>query len=235
MSRARRLVHPVVLEEPRCAGRLAYGEDGADGVADMGKRNELAGESRRTRYEFRVWGRHRKARKKLARLATHTSTERFEDCYLIVDDPSWNAKVRDNTLKIKQLVAEDKGFERWARDEHATSDSAPTPFDELFEMLRLDRPQRGKSYDLRKAVGKLPADAGVRPVFVTKHRRRYRVGNLRGEVTDIKIRSTGQVLRTLSVEGDDLDDLVALRKKLGVRSEPNIAVHQAIELEIEDP
>lgn len=200
----------------------------------MGKRSELDREVRRARYEFRVWGTHRKARKKLARLASHSSSERYEDCYLIVDDPSWNAKVRDNTLKIKQLVAEDKGFERWVSDKHRTSESAPSPFDDLFDQLRLDRPQRGKSYDLRKAVAKLPPDSGVRAVFVTKRRRRYRIGNMRGEVTDIKIRRSGGTLRTLSVEGDDLAELVALRKKLGVRDEPNIAVHQAIGSELRD-
>lgn len=200
----------------------------------MAKKKQLESEPRRARYEFRVWGAHRKARKKLARLASHRTTERFKDCYLIVDDPSWNAKVRDNTLKIKQLVAEDRGFERWSSDKHRTSATAPSPFDDLFEELRLDRPQRGKSYDLAKAVERLDPDSGVRAVFVTKRRRRYRVGNLRGEVTDIKIRSTGEVLQTLSVEGDDLDELVALRKKLGVRKEPNIAVHQAIESEFTD-
>lgn len=200
----------------------------------MAKKKTLESEPRHARYEFRVWGAHRKARKKLARLASNTRTERVKDCYLIVDDPSWNAKVRDNQLKIKHLVAEDKGFERWSRDKHRSSDTAPSPFDDLFDELQLDRPQRGKSYDLTKAVKRLDPDSGVRAVFVTKRRRRYRVGNLRGEVTDIKIRATGEVLRTLSVEGDDLDELVALRKLLGVRDEPNIAVHQAIEAEVAD-
>lgn len=200
----------------------------------MATKRTLPRELRRARYEFRVWGPHCKACKKLARLASGKTTERFKDCYLLVEDSSWNAKVRGNTLKIKQLVAEDRGFERWSSDKHRSSATAPSPFDDLFDELRLDRAQRGKSYDLAKAVKRLDPDSGVRAVFVTKHRRRYRIGNLRGEVTDIKIRSTGEVLKTLSVEGDDLDELVALRKKLGVRNEPNIAVHQVIEAEVAD-
>lgn len=198
------------------------------------KKVQLDSEASRARYEFRVWGAHRKARKKLARLASEKVTEKVKDCYLIVDDPSWNAKVRDNTLKIKQLVDEDKGFEQWSRDKHRSSDTAPSPFDLLFDQLRLDRPQRGKSYDLAKAVAKLEPDSGVRAVFVTKQRRRYRIGDVRAEVTDIKIHETGEVLRTLSFEGDNLKELVALRKQLGVRDEPNIAVHQAIESEMSD-
>lgn len=200
----------------------------------MPNKKQPEAESSRAKYEFRVWGKHGRARKRLARLATEKMTEQFRDCYLIVDDPSWNAKVRDNTLKIKELVAENKGFERWSSERHRSSESAPTPFDTLFKELRLDRPQRGKSYDLSKAVAALEPDAGVRAVFVTKYRRRYRVGDLRAEVTDIKIDETGETLRTLSIEGDDLKELRALRKKLGVRGEPNVAVHQAIESELAD-
>lgn len=186
------------------------------------------------RYEFRVWGKHREARKHLQKLASEVVEEEFEDCYLLVDDQSWNAKVRDSTLKVKQLVAEDKGFEQWASGRHRSAESAPSPFDELFEQLRLDRPQRGKKYDLPKAVRKLDPDAGVRAVFVTKHRRRFFIGDLRAEVTDIDIHDTDTTLRTLSIDGEDLKELKRLRKKLGLRDEPNVAMHTLIDLETSD-
>lgn len=200
----------------------------------MAKNETSDAEPRRARYEFRVWGAHPKARKKLARMASETTTEQVQDCYLIVDDLSWNAKVRDNTLKVKQLVAQDKGFEQWSRDKYRSSDNAPSPFDDLFDELRLDRPQRGKSYDLAKAIAKLDPDAGVRAVFVTKDRQRYRIGDVRAEVTDISVHETGEVLHTLSFEGDSLKELVALRKELGVKKELNVAVHEAIENEVGD-
>lgn len=195
----------------------------------MSKKSPSQRDVRNARYEYRVWGKHRKARKKLARLASNKVEERVKDCYLLVEDSSWNAKIRGNNLKVKQLIAEDEGFERWTSDQHRTADTAPSPFDDLFEELRLDRPQRGKSYDLYKAVDELDPASGARAVFVIKHRRRYTVGDLRAEVTDIEITETSDVLHTLSIEGDDLDDLVALRKKLGLRDEPNIAVHEAID------
>ena len=171
----------------------------------MAQNNKDERSPRRARYEFRVWGKHRKARKKLAELATSTSHETFEDCYLIVDDLDWNAKVRDNTLKIKQLVSEDKGFEQWSRDHYVTSEDTPTPFDEVFDALKL------------------------RPVFVTKERQRFDIGDLIAEVTDISFADSDEVLHTLSVEGDDLKALVKLRKELGLRDEPNVAMHQAID------
>lgn len=196
-------------------------------------KKQLTSDPTAARYEHRVWGRHRKARKLLAKLATEHSTETVKDCYLLVDDPSWNAKIRDNTLKIKQLVAERKGFEQWTSDRHRTAESVPSPFDTIFEQLGLDRPQRGEEYDLFTEIAALDGDAGVRAVFVTKERRRYRVGGLRAEATDIKIRETGEVLYTLSIEGDDIDELAALRKRLGLRGEDNIAVHNALDLEID--
>lgn len=195
-------------------------------------KKQLALESNGARFEYRVWGEHRPARKLLAKLADEQLSETIDDCYLLGDDASWNAKIRDNTLKIKQLVAERKGFEQWTSDLHQCVDTVPTPFDVIFEQLGLDRPQRGEEYDLPLEIAALGPDAGVRAVFVTKHRRRYRVGALRAESTDIMIHEIGEVLQTLSIEGDDLIELAALRKRLGLRNEENLAVHSALDHEI---
>ena len=79
-----------------------------------------------------------------------------------------------------------------------------------------------------KAVADLDPALGVRAVFVTKDRRRYRVDNLRAEVTKITISDTHEVIRTLSIEGNDLDALRRLRDRLGLDGDPNMAVHQVI-------
>ena len=63
---------------------------------------------------------------------------------------------------------------------------------------------------------------------VTKHRTRYRIGELRAEVTDISVERTGEVLRTLAIEGHDLDELEALRRRLGLEGTANVAVHLAL-------
>ncbi len=195
----------------------------------MSKKSKIDNDDQKSRYEYRVWGAHRKTRKALARMATEESTEQVSDCYFVVDDQSVNAKVRDNELKIKQLVAEERGFERWTSDWHRAAKTAPPPFDTLFEELRLGREQRGKAFNLKKAVAKLDPDAAARAIFVTKSRTRYRIGSIRAEATDITLESTGEVLHSLAIEGDDLDELAALRKKLGLRDEENVAVHVAID------
>lgn len=212
-------------------------QGGGDPMAK--KQQESKTRTHRTRYEYRVWGKHRKARKILARLAAETTEQEIDDCYLLGADPGWNAKVRGHTLKLKRLVSEDRGFEQWRSRWIRSADSAPTPFDDLFDELRLGRPAKGKSFNIERAVAALHPGSGVRPVFVTKHRTRYRIGNLLAEVTDIEIKgdtaesvkapNERKVLRTLSIEGDDLEELVALRKQLGLKGEPNVAVHQAIE------
>ena len=188
-------------------------------------------ESKKTRYEFRVWGEHKKACRKLSKLATEETSEKFDDCYFLSDDPSYNAKVRDCSLKVKELVDTRKGFECWESTWHESADGAPSPFDDLFDDLRLDKPARGKRYDFPKAVKKLDDDA-PRPVFVTKRRRRYRVGGIRAESTEIRIKGTCERLHTLAIEGDDLESLVALRKELGLKKGENLPVHRAIEAEL---
>lgn len=195
----------------------------------MAKTTESSEASVKTRYEYRVWGEHRSARKKLEKLANQETRQDVEDCYLLGEDPEFNAKVRNNEMKIKQLVGEKRGFEQWSTEWLESSKDAPKPFDDLFDELRLDRPQRGKSYNLLKEVAKLDPETETRVVFVTKRRRRYRIGAIRAEVTDVEIHGSDEVMRTLSIEGDDLDKLVALRKQLGLADEPNLPMHVAID------
>lgn len=195
----------------------------------MAKKTDIEKDLENARYEYRVWGEHRKAKKVLSKLASDETSEQIEDCYFIVDDPAWNAKIRDNTLKIKQLIDEERGFERWASKRHRDAETTPAPFDELFEALGLERLAQGKSFNLSKAVAKLDPDAATKAIFVTKDRTRYRIGSMRAEVTDVTVDSTGEVLRTVAIEGDDLDELVTLRKALGLKGSENVAYHVAID------
>lgn len=183
------------------------------------------------RYEYRVWGKHKKARKLLDSIGTDKTIEVINDCYFLGDDPDWNAKVRNSTLKLKRLVAEERGFEQWTSDWYRKSEKTPAPFDELFDDLHLGRLSRGKKFSIKKAVKGLDDDHVARPVFVTKDRVRYRVGALRAEVTDIRVNDTGEELHTIAIVGDDLDELAALRKQLGIKKSDNVAVHLAIDPE----
>ena len=95
-------------------------------------KKQLTVEPIAARFEYRVWGTHRRARKALEKLADEQTTEKVDDCYVLVDDSALNVKIRDSTLKIKQFVAERKGFEQWKSDRHHSVDTVPTPFDTIY-------------------------------------------------------------------------------------------------------
>lgn len=181
------------------------------------------------RYEYRVWGKHKKAVDKLSRLSSDDTTETIEDCYLLRNEPEWNAKVRDDTLKLKQRLRQKKGFEQWTSAWHVEASGTPTPFDMVFDDLSLDRPQRGKSYDLRKAVKRgLKDDPDTRAVFVTKQRRRFLIGDIKAEVSKIDIHLTDARLHTVAVQGPSIKELVRLLEAVKLSGLPNVPVHIAL-------
>lgn len=184
--------------------------------------------AQRSSFEFRVWGSHDAARHALAGCSEKRSFERVEDCYLLVDEFTWNAKIRKEGLKIKRLVSVVDGFEQWAADRHRCDETAPSPFRTVLDRLRSARAECGTSYGSAGLLASLGRDAGVLAVFVSKNRRKFRVGDLRAEATDITVRETGKVLSTMSIQGADLDELRALREYLGLRAEENLAVHRAL-------
>lgn len=99
----------------------------------------------------------------------------------------------------------------------------------IYEALKLDRLRSKKRFSLEDALKGLENHDGVRAVQVTKRRRRYVLGEMKAEVTDVEIHTTGEVVRTISIEGGNLRDLVKLRKTLGLKGESNTAVHQYID------
>jgi hypothetical protein len=153
------------------------------------------------RYEFRVWGEHDMARRQLAALAETESEELLEDCYLLVDDRNCNAKIRSNRLKIKRLIDVHSGFQRWSSS--TTNLVSPPP--------------------------QLVTSAGVQPVFVTKHRSRFRFGSIRAESTNVDVHGQPGLLRTVAIVGKDLDELIQLRSSLGFMHLPNVALHHAVD------
>lgn len=180
-----------------------------------------------TRFEFRVWGRHERARERLEAMASEVTEVEVDDWYLLGDDPDLNAKIRGDAVKLKRLVGRRKGFERWTRERFHDADGAPRPFDHVIDELPLDA--RGASRRrLRKALRRLDPSLGLEPVHVRKRRRIYTVGDVRAEVTRIHLVESDAHLHTIVIEGPDLDALVALRKSLGLRGEPNVAVHRAL-------
>ena len=92
------------------------------------------------RYEFRVWAGQGDARDRLARMADVERDERLDDCYLLVANPLWNAKIRANRLKVKRLVGVTAGFQRWSSRWYRDDIAPPAPFAELLDTVSGDEP-----------------------------------------------------------------------------------------------
>ena len=184
------------------------------------------------RYEFRVWGRQRRARRRLARMGEVVRDHVVTDCYLLGDDADWNVKVRKNTLKLKRRLGDRRGFERWVSERYRSPRDVPDPFEAVF--TELDRARRDRSgRSLRAAASALGSVQGRGVVPVRKHRRRYRVGGSVAEATDIVMIDSGETYSTLAIEGGDLEELTELRKALGLQRQPNVALHEMIAAELD--
>jgi uncharacterized protein (UPF0248 family) len=178
------------------------------------------------RFEYRVWGAHRGAPELLAALADDDRQERAEDWYVLLDDPAWNVKIRRHSLKVKYRVASAGGFQLWATFGHGAT--LPPPLDSMLGRLGRVGSHRWLIDDLPAVIAALRRETGVQVICVSKRRRRYRIADSRAEVADIMVRPTGEVLHTLSVEGDDLHRLRTLCERLGVLGEANLAVHEVL-------
>lgn len=181
------------------------------------------------RYEFRVWGSFPEVNRRLSSWADEETHQEVEDHYLLVGGYAVNAKIRRRKLKIKRLLELRDGFERWSVHRRRLD----RPFDDLdglpdnvFDLGR-SRSGHGQFSLMTEDSGRFGWDGEV--VLVTKRRRRFRLGSLRAEVSEMRLDGQRRPLRTVAIEGRDLADLVELRQSLAIAELPNRAVHLAVE------
>lgn len=179
-------------------------------------------------FEYRVWGDHPAAEQTLIELAEGTpSQESLADCYLLVDDANWNVKVREDQLKLKLRSGATEGFERWSTQWCISDADTPAPFSSVIRQLDLGRAHEGAAFDLTAAVERL--DDIARPVFVTKQRSSFQIGDVEAEIADLTIDAHESGLHSVSVKGEDLASLTELLQELGLDSYPNVAMHEMID------
>ena len=137
--------------------------------------------------------------------------------------------------RIQDIHLSSNFLERWlglARIQIQTA-SGSSRAEMTIEGIREFRPLRDFLYSKMrgaKGLGERPITSGATALdsgFPSPER--GSLGDVAAETTDIDVIGTSDLLRTLSIEGDDLAQLRALRKQLGLRGEPNIAVHEALE------
>ncbi len=158
--------------------------------------------------------------------------EESDELYLLSVVSDASVKVRGDLLDVKRLVqVSDAGLEQWmpiAKDPFPVSEVA---LHAALVELGVDVPLEREAYALAELLGEVAAPCpDLHAVRVHKTRRRYTVGGCMAEVTDMQV--DGRHVRTIAVESDDHDLVLATLRDLGARPLPNVSVPRALKREL---
>jgi exopolyphosphatase / guanosine-5'-triphosphate,3'-diphosphate pyrophosphatase len=180
------------------------------------------------RWEWRVAGEPAEAAAgRLAGLTPERERE-SDEVYLLSRSAEDSVKVRDGHLDVKHLErVSDEGLQQWRPVLKAAfplsaadvgtllgalrvTGAAPEPFGTLDELLdRLVRPRED-----------------LRAVEMHKRRRHVTIGGCMAEVNDL--RAGASEVRTVAVESEDPERLLAVVRELGLDTAPNTSVPRAL-------
>jgi exopolyphosphatase/guanosine-5'-triphosphate,3'-diphosphate pyrophosphatase len=180
------------------------------------------------RWEWRVFGEH--VEPVAARLAG-LSAEKFgesDELYLLSRHADDSVKVRDGKLDVKHLErVSDEGLEQWRPVLKATfplsAEDVATLLGALGLPMTTDEPVATLEELLDRYVR--PSD-DVLAVEVHKRRSHYTVEGCMAELTDL--RAKGETTPTAAIESEDADRLLAVVRRLGLDSAPNVSVPRGL-------
>jgi exopolyphosphatase/guanosine-5'-triphosphate,3'-diphosphate pyrophosphatase len=149
-------------------------------------------------------------------------TQESDETYLLSPSTDAAVKVRAGLMDIKELQeVNEAGLEQWRP---AMKESFPLPraeADKVCAELRVSAPPPGTDpFSLDEFLEVLAApERGVHAVAVHKLRRHYTLNGCMIEVTEVV--AAGQTTRTLAVELDDAERVVAAVRELGLFGREN--------------
>ena len=170
----------------------------------------------RPRWEWRTFGsRFGDAEERFGALDS-TGVQESDELYLLSGTDA-NIKVRFDLLDLKVLVeVNEAGLEQWRPVMKAQFPAPADSIREVFATAGLSEPQLARdTYTVDEFVREVAEPSGVlRPVQVHKRRVRYSVGGCTAEVTDVT--ADGQAIRTIAIESEDADAVVATVASMGL-------------------
>ena len=174
------------------------------------------------RWEWRTFGRSfGSADEKFGALSPERVQE-SDELYVLSKRADENVKVRDELLDVKQLehVNED-GLEQWVPVMKEPFPIAASLAASVLERLAVSVPALQRdAYTLDEFIGELVLPrADLLAVDVHKRRQRYTIGGCMTELTDL--RTDAGDTRTVAVEAEDPDRVIATVRELGLSSLPN--------------
>jgi exopolyphosphatase/guanosine-5'-triphosphate,3'-diphosphate pyrophosphatase len=174
------------------------------------------------RWEWRTFGRaFGQADERFGALSAERVQE-SDELYLLAKKVDENVKIRDRLLDIKQLeTVNADGLEQWVPVLKASFPLAASDAASVLERLVASAPSLQRdAYTLDEFVDELvvPSEELV-AVHVHKRRQRYTIGGCTTELTDLHT-DVGET-RTVAVESENPDRVIATVRDLGLASFPN--------------
>lgn len=159
---------------------------------------------------------------------TPNGIEESDETYLLSVRSDASVKIRDGLLDVKRLVqVSPEGLQQWIP---IAKDPFPEDAAKLATALAglgVEIPLEREAYTLAELLDEVVAPCpDLHPVEVHKTRRRYTIDGCMGELTDAHVE--GRDVRTIAVESEDHDLVVAMLQELGVRPLPNVSVPRGL-------
>jgi len=180
------------------------------------------------RWEWRAFGGGANAAQRHFDDLTPDSVEDSDETYLLSVGRDASVKVREGLLDVKRLVqVSEEGLEQWMP---IAKDSFPVAASRLgagLAELGVEIPLAREAYTLAELLEEVVTPRpDLATVDVHKTRRRFTVGGCMAELTDALV--DGRELRTVAVESEDHDRVLATLRELELRPRPNVSVPRAL-------
>jgi exopolyphosphatase / guanosine-5'-triphosphate,3'-diphosphate pyrophosphatase len=156
------------------------------------------------------------------------SVEESDETYVLSVGSDASVKVRDGLLDVKRLVqVSDEGLEQWIPIAKDPFPATASRLEAALAELGVDVPLTRQAYTLAELLDEVVAACpDLHAVEVRKTRRRFTVSGCMAELTDAHVQ--GRDMRTIAVESEDHDRVLATLRELGVRPLPNISVPRGL-------
>jgi exopolyphosphatase/guanosine-5'-triphosphate,3'-diphosphate pyrophosphatase len=174
------------------------------------------------RWEWRCFGERFGTAEEMLTAQAPERVHETDELYLLSPESDASVKVRDALMDVKQLEAVNAdGLERWRPVMKAAFPLSGDDVREVLAALHTQAPPAGPN---RYALVDLAGLALTAPVH--KRRAHYRVDGCLAELSELRV--GGEATRTIVVEGEDPDRVIAVVRRLGLAGRRNVSVARGI-------
>ncbi len=193
----------------------------ADEIENEGERTDV--KAIVGRWEWRAFGEGFGAADERFAALVPEGVQESDELYLLAPVGDATVKLRADLMDIKRrLQVNGDGLEQWAPVMKASFPLSTSDVRRVLATVAIPIPSLARSaYTLDQFLDELvgPSHA-LRAVRVHKRRIRYAVGGCMAEATDV--RGDGWATRTIAIEAEDPDRVLATVRELGLASPPNV-------------